>query len=139
MPLLSNCFASSPLSARPSGGCAPGVPAATTRPSSEMKLPAALGAGIGISQASTEPAVCASAGRIVTTVDAAAAPSTSTLLRLGLKPPCSPGPSSTSLISPHLCAASFIRVKPAHFERGEKRGVPQRDSAVGAKLRVYSP
>jgi hypothetical protein len=89
-----------------------------------LKLPAALDAGIGISQAITDPAVCASAGRIVTTVDAAAAPSTSTDLRLGLKPPSSPALSSTSLMSPHLCAASFIRVKPRDFERSEEEGRP---------------
>ena len=42
---------------------------------------AGLGSGTGISQFITEPAVCASAGRIVTTVEAAAAPSISTAAR----------------------------------------------------------
>src|SRR3954465_15847210 len=134
MPLRSNCLASSPLSGRGRGGCAPGVPAGTRSPWSEMKLPAALGAGIGISQASTEPAVWASAGRIVTTVEAAAAPSTRTDLRLGLKPPCSPALSSTSLISPHLCAASFIRVKAWNFERSEEAARPAAGFALHALL-----
>jgi hypothetical protein len=66
-----------------------------------MKLPALSGAGTGIWQCITEPAVWASAGRMVTTVEAAAAPSASTVRRLGTRlPPSFAGSSFALLISP---------------------------------------
>ena len=69
--------------ARVAGGNEPGVPGATRVPSAAIYWPAASGAGTGISQVMREPAVWASAGLMVTTVDAAAAPSASTIRRLG--------------------------------------------------------
>src|ERR1700761_6941147 len=77
MPLII-FLASSPVTGRGAGATDPCVFGATSLPSCAIYLPLLGGSGIGILQLSTEAAVEAKAGRIVTTDEAATAPSIST-------------------------------------------------------------
>ncbi len=119
-PVRSITRTSSPVRGRGAGATAPGVPAGTNVPSIAIWLPASCGDGTGIWQLSTDPAVCANAGRTVTTVDTATAPSASMVRRVGS---LSGAPASCSCLSSSIHVSvtqpSFNRSKSAANRAGD--------------------